>query len=97
MKKAFLLFLFVAGLTAQAFAYPLELVLLPREEVVRLSDAKLTEAYVEVLVELDAMKAFHMTSGFHPREYRDFKSLLRYRLWMALEMQKRKIKFPEIQ
>ena len=76
-------------------AFMSEIQVLEKKQIVQLSDEKLIDAYLDVLVEIEAVKAFHTTSGFMPKEYRTFKDLLRYRLLLIMELTKRNIELPD--
>ncbi|MBF0619040.1 MAG: hypothetical protein HQL19_02605 [Candidatus Omnitrophica bacterium] len=77
-------------------AFPEEdgMVILTQKDIPQLSDEKLINAYIDVLVELDASKAFHSTSGFTPKEYNKYKDILKYRLFLLFEIQRRKLELP---
>ena len=96
MKKfIFLLVLFLV-LGANAWAYLSELKIIPKEEIVKLSDAGLIDAYIEAVVELKASETFHATSGFTPKEYDNYKELLRYKILLLQEIDKRKLATPRV-
>lgn len=58
------------------------------------SDEKLVDAYIDTVVELEATKTFHVTSGFTPKEYKRYKALLKYRVQLLFEARRRKIDVP---
>lgn len=67
---------------------------LDKTKISELSDEQLTSNYIDVLVEVDAVKTFYSKGGFTPKEYESFKDLLRYRIYLVLEFQKRKLELP---
>lgn len=69
---------------------------LAAKDIVVLADDKLLEAYIDVLAELEASKAFHTTSGFTPKEYKQYKDIVKYRLELLFEIHRRKISIPTI-
>lgn len=78
-----------------AFSYDMdEFVVLEQAEITKLADSALVDAYIDVIVELEAARAFHTTSGFKPKEYTDYKNLLRYRIRLSMELQKRGLEAP---
>ncbi|NLE65441.1 MAG: hypothetical protein GX606_05965 [Elusimicrobia bacterium] len=79
---------------AQA-AYPSEeLAILKRADISALSDGRLIDNYIDVLVEMEAVKTFHSTNNFTPKEYLRFKELLKYRLELLFEIHRRKMEIP---
>jgi len=73
-----------------------EVQVLEVKEIVALDDQKLLDAYMDVLVELEASKAFHVTSGFAPKEYKKYKSFLKYRMRLIFEIHRRKLEIPSL-
>ena len=73
------------------WAYLSTLTVLDKTQIVKLSDDKLLDTYIDVLIELQAGRAFHTTSGFSPKEYDNYKQLLRYRILLLQEIDKRKL------
>ena len=82
---------------ASSFAYLPEGTILSTDEIAALSDEKLKSTYIDVVVEIEAMKTFHTTSGFTPKEYTAFKKWLRYRIELIAEMQKREMTVPQVE
>lgn len=73
---------------------PDDVQILEAKDIALLSDDKLTDAYMDVLVELEASRVFHATSGFTPKEYKRYKSLLKYRMQLLVETHRRKLEVP---
>ncbi|MBF0569281.1 MAG: hypothetical protein HQL18_00695 [Candidatus Omnitrophica bacterium] len=100
MKKglvlAFIACLFAAPLALPARAEPPsdELQILEQKDISALTDEKLIDSYIDVLVEMDAVKTFHATSGFMPKEYQAYKGLLKYHLLLLFEIHRRKLELP---
>ncbi len=94
MKRIISLCVMMFMLTSQAFALEADIKILTKDEIAKLSDASLLEAYTEACVEIEAAKAFHNTSGFMPKEYKNFKDLLRYKFTLLTEIKKRKLEAP---
>ena len=86
--------LFALFVVRLGFAYFPEVTILDREAIQKLSDEQLIQAYTDTIVEIEAQNAFHATSGFVPREYKAYKDLLYYRIYLWQEMDKRKIEPP---
>ena len=93
MKKVACIMVFVF-ICSFAFAYMPEIQPRSAEEVVAMSDKNLIDAYIDVLVELEALKSFHTTSGFKPEEYKSYKALLKYRILLHMELKKRELTVP---
>ena len=72
-----------------------EIAVLEKVDVVKLSDEKLVDAYMDVLVEIEAIKTFHVTSGFTPKQYDALKDLLKYRLRLLMEIHSRNVELPQ--
>lgn len=89
---AFMLCLMTSGAWA---AFESDVVLLSPQEVHDLADNKLINAYMDTIVEIDAQKAFHATSGFSAKDYKAFKIMLKFRLVLLEEIHKRKIEIPQ--
>lgn len=84
----------VASTTVFA-AFTSNVTILEKADMVKLNDEKLVDAYEDVLVELEAVRAFHATSGFSPKQYDDFRALLKYRLQLIVEIHARNIEIPQ--
>lgn len=65
------------------------------EEIERLSDKELTNAYLDLLVELEASTTFSRTAGFNPQDYTKYKRLLRYRVDLLQEITRRDLPVPQ--
>ena len=90
-----LIFMF---LSIQAvFALTSDVSVLPKEEIIKLSDEKLTDAYMDAAVEIDASKSFHTTSGFTPKQYTEYKELLKYKMLLLMEMHSRNLDIPQLE
>lgn len=101
LSKAIVLcmvFVLVGGVLGQSTSwagFPSEdIKALEAKDIVTLSDDKLIEAYIEVLAELEASRMFHTTSGFTPKEYKQYKETIKYRLGLLFEIYRRKIELP---
>lgn len=75
--------------------YPSDVTILDQSAIIRLSDAQLIDVYENTIVEIDASRSFHATSGFSPKEYKDFKALLKYRLLLLVEIHNRDLDLPQ--
>lgn len=71
-----------------------EVVILEQPDIEKLTETQLIDTYIDVIVELEAARAFYTTSGFKPKEYNAYKNLLRYRIRLQMEMQKRGMEAP---
>ncbi len=83
-------------ISSACFAFKPAINVLSKAEIGKLSDQALNEAYIDVEVEIDALKTFHTTSGFMPKDYEKFKEILRYRIFLIQEMDKRNIDVPRV-
>jgi hypothetical protein len=64
------------------------------EEIVALADQDLLDAYVDLLIDLEASTIFSRTAGFNQQDFFKFKKLIRYRVDLRKEILKRKLKVP---
>ena len=97
MKRVCAGFLIVFLLTSPSYAYLYEIPILKKAEIANLTDDGLIDAYINVVVEFEAAKAFHYTSGFSPKEYAQYKELIKYKILLRQEIQKRKLDLPPIE
>jgi hypothetical protein len=68
-----------------------ELKILDAAGISALDDKGLVEAYIDTAVELEALKTFHATSGFTAKEYKKYKKMIKYRIQLLWEIQRRKL------
>lgn len=80
--------------SVSGWAYMDDVVILDKKEIAKLSDDKLIDTYIDVIVEMEASKTFHTTSGFTPKSYVEYKDLLRYRVLILMEIHKRGLEAP---
>lgn len=97
MAKIILLAAMLTAFTAGAFSASPATKILNDDEIAKLSDKELTDAYIDVSVEIEASTALRNTSGYTPEEYDSFKGLLRYRIVLINEIKKRKLEVPQTQ
>jgi hypothetical protein len=79
-----------------AHAFLFEIVPVDRAAIEKMTDKKLVDMYIDVLVELEAVNVFYQNTGIAPKEYGKYKALLRFRTDLFIEMQKRELKIPII-
>ena len=99
IKKSLLVlvaFLFVISSPLPSFAYLSSIKILERKDIVKLSDEAATAAYLDVAIEVESKHLYHRTAGFTPREYQDYKDLLRYRYELKAELERRQLDIPVI-
>lgn len=80
----------------KGFAYPSAVSILDAKEIAKLTDSALTSVYLDTVIEISAINIFHKTSGFNPKEYQEYKNLLRFRYELKSELQRRKMDVPSI-
>jgi hypothetical protein len=97
MFRKFFLAIMVLMLSAglSMAEYPTQLVILEKPAISRLTDEQLIDTYEDTIVEIDASRSFHTTSGFSPKEYKNFKALLKYRLLLLVEIHSRNLELPQ--
>lgn len=96
MQKTVVPILLFLALSVNAFAYLSDIKFLPKAEIAKLSDEALIDVYIDAVVELKASETFHTTSGFTPKEYDNYKDLLRYKILLLQEIDKRKLATPRV-
>ena len=79
-----------------ASAFSPEVTALTKEEIVKLTDEKLIDTYMDTVVDIDAVRMFHTTSGFSPKDYKEFKDLLKFRMRLLLEIHSRNLELPQL-
>jgi len=95
-KKFALAIMMFTFLTPIAHAeYPTDVIVLDKAGIAKLTDDQLIDTYENALVEIDASRSFHATSGFSPKEYKDFKALLKFRLLLLVEIHSRNLEIPQ--
>ena len=86
----------VLCLTPLALAeYPSDVIILDKPAIAKLSDDQLVDIYENTLVEIEADRSFHTTSGYSPKEYKDYKTLLKFRLLLLVEIHARNLEIPQ--
>ncbi len=68
-----------------------DLKILDAGDIAGLDDRKLVDAYIDAAVELEALKTFHATSGFTAKQYKKYKRMIKYRIQLLWEIQRRKL------
>ena len=95
-KKLALAMMMVLFLTPLSMAeYPTDVAVLDRPAIVKLTDEQLIDTYENTIVEIEANRSFHATSGFSPKEYKDYKALLKFRLLLLIEIHSRNLELPQ--
>ena len=95
-KKFALAMMMVLFLTPLSMAeYPSDVAILEKPAITKLSDDQLIDIYENTVVEIEADRSFHSTSGFSPKEYKDFKALLKFRLLLLVEIHSRNLEIPQ--
>jgi hypothetical protein len=75
--------------------YPSDVSIMDKPAIGKLSDDQLIDVYENTIVEIEANRTFHATSGFSPKEYKDFKALLKFRLLLLVEIHSRNLEIPQ--
>lgn len=71
--------------------------ILENKEIVKLTDEELTNTYMDALVEVQARKDFFNRFGFASKDLEDYKSMLKYRLVLLMEIHIRNIDIPQFE
>jgi len=97
LKKVLMLVLLFCSFSAGlAHAFLFEITPIDRAAIQKLTDENLIDAYINVMIELEAVNSFYNNAGFKPKEYEQYKALLRFRTDLLMEMQRRGIEAPKI-
>ena len=75
--------------------FPSDVTILDKSSITKLTDDQLTDVYENTIVEIEANRSFHATSGFSPKEYKDYKALLKFRLMLLVEIHSRNLELPQ--
>jgi len=73
-----------------------EVKVLDKSAIRQLPDAELLDQYIDALVEIEASSTFHNAAGFNPKDYRNFKKILRYRADLTQEILRRELELPQV-
>lgn len=87
----------VGVLSSNSEAYLSNIQIVDKKDIGKISDEALTEKYLDVVIELDAIVVSHMVFVFSPKEYQQYKDLLRYRYELKSELQRRQLEIPVIE
>jgi len=96
-KILILAFLFFGSVSTAWAAFLFSVPILTPSQLTQLSDEKLTDAYIEAVVELETVRQFYSTSGFGPKDMDSMKSLIRYRIYLIHELEDRGLKVPRVE
>ncbi len=83
----------LCAVPSQAFMEE-DIVILNKEDIAKLIDEKLIDAYIDTIVELEASKSFHTTVRYTPQEYATYKKIMRYRVYLLMEINRRGLELP---
>ncbi|MBF0533075.1 MAG: hypothetical protein HQL23_08290 [Candidatus Omnitrophica bacterium] len=97
MKKMLMGFLCFLLFTVPAYAFLYEVQALSKEELKKLSNEQLTDVYTDAVIERRATEVFFTRAGLTPKEYAQFKDLLKFIVRLRQEMVERKIDVPPIE
>jgi len=87
--------LLLMPMVVYAASFPSEdIIVLEPKQIQVLTDDKLVDTYVDMLAEIEASRTFHVTSGFTIKEYKKYKDLVKFRLQMLFELNRRQIDLP---
>jgi hypothetical protein len=98
MKKMLglcLIFMLCASIAHAAFTSNVTPV--DKAEIAKFSDDVLVDKYLDTIVEVEANKTFHSTSGFSPKDYNEYKALLKFRLLLLMEIHGRNLEIPQLE
>ena len=95
-KKFTLAMMMVLFLTPLSMAgFPSDVTILDKPAIVKLDNDQLIDTYEKTLVEIEANRSFHATSGFSSKEFKDYKALLKFRLLLLVEIHHRNLDLPQ--
>lgn len=75
---------------------PEDIEVLDAKSIAALSDQQLIDNYINILAEIEAARAFHTTSGFSVKEYEKYKQIIKYRISLLFEINRRKMEVPQV-
>jgi len=75
--------------------FPSDVTILDKPAIIKLTDDQLIDTYENTIVEIEANRSFHATSGFSPKEYKNYKALLKFRLLLLIEIHSRNLELPQ--
>ena len=74
-----------------------DVTILDKKDITKLTDEKLVDVYLDTIVEIEANRSFHTTAGFTPKDFKDYKDLLKYRLELLMEIHNRNLDIPQLE
>ncbi len=89
--------LVLTPLTLTWAAYTSSFAILDKKDIAKLTDEELTNAYIDTLVEVQARKDFFNRFGFAGKDLDDYKSILKYRLILLMEVHSRNLDLPQFE
>jgi len=96
-KKFAMAMMMVLFLTPLSMAeYPSDVAILDKAGITKLTDDQLIDTYENTEVEIQAANSFHATSGFSPKEYKDYKAMLKFRILLYVEIHSRNLDLPQL-
>ncbi len=84
----------VSAAAAQGFLF--DTAALPPEAVRQLTDEQLNDAFVAVMIDIEAGTVFGEAAGFNKTDFDHYKELLRYRYALMKEFERRKLTYPQV-
>ncbi len=94
-RLALLVVAFSLVIASQSWAFFNDFQMLSKEEITQLSDQALTDAYVNAQIEILAQSKFFERAGMVPKDFEKYKELLRYRVILIQELEKRNLPIPK--
>lgn len=89
--------LLVAIISFSSFGFVYDMKMLTKEEIKKLKDEELPEVFTDVIIEKISAEAFHSKAGFAPKEFEDYRDLLRFIVELRKEFEFRKIDVPPVE
>jgi len=84
-------------LCTNSFAYLSNIPIVEKKDILKFKDEELTEIFLDVYIEIQAIFASHVVQVFSPKEYQQYKDLIRYRYELKSELQRRQLEVPVIE
>jgi hypothetical protein len=78
-------------------AYNSDIKILEKKEIVKLTDEQLTDTYMNAIVDVEARKGFFSRFGFTGKDLEDYRSAMKYRLLLLMEIHGRNLDIPQFE
>ncbi len=77
--------------------YTSNVTILDKKDMISLTDEKLTDVYIDTVVDVQARKDFFNRFGLVGKDLDDYKAVMKYRLLLLMEIHSRNLDIPQFE